>query len=249
MIDFGLLMSMIVAVGVPELLSHRWPMHTYDQPVGFFDAALGPAFAGLVVARLTAVALDDPSSIGSISDLVIIRSGVEFWPGVAAAAVLVFWAARRSGVAPVARLADIAPLAMVGYAAYEAACVFRDGCFGPNSPLGLRPWGLSTTMLPIGLLMAVAVVVAAVVVRSFALRTWPPSITVLAAVVAVATIRSVGSIWLPHVGRGMTRQHLTSIAVSIAGAIALAVIVMRSERVRTRKLPTPTGASRSKGPI
>ncbi|MFV1989382.1 MAG: hypothetical protein ACC652_01420 [Acidimicrobiales bacterium] len=237
MIDYGLLMSMIVGFGVPSLLVHWWPLSSYKGPVGFLDVALGPAFAGLAVGRLVALALDDPSSIGSVSDMLIIRSGVEFWAGVVAAAGLVAWSARRDGLSPFTRLADLAPLAMIGYASYEAACVFRDGCFGPDSAIGLRPPGLSTTMLPIGLFMAAAVVVAAFGVRRLSRRGVQPSIVVLCAAVSVATVRAIGSIWLPHVGDGLTRQHLTSIGVvllSAAGLVGVLVATQQRSADRTR---------------
>ncbi len=59
----------------------------------------------------------------------------------------------------------MAPLAMIGYAGYEAACIFRDGCFGPDSPIGLRPPGLTTTMLPIGIVAAIVTGVVAIVLH------------------------------------------------------------------------------------
>ena len=230
MIDYGLLVSMIIGFGVPALLVNRWRLSSYDEPVGFLDVALGPAMAGLAAGRLTALALDDAGSIGSISDMLIIRSGVEFWPGVAAAMAVLVWGARRAGLSPLTRLADLTALAMVGYAGYESACVFRDGCFGPHSPLGLRPPGLTTTMLPIGWLMAGAVVVAAIGVRQLSKRSAPSTIIVLAAALAVAATRAIGSIWLPHVGDGLTRQHVSSIGIAAASTIGLVVVVVATRQ-------------------
>jgi hypothetical protein len=223
--DYGLLVSMIIGFGVPALLATWWSLSSRDGPVGFLDVALGPAFAGLAVGRLSALALDDPSAIGSVSDMLIIRSGVEFWPGVAAAIGMLMLSSYWGLMPPFGRVADVAPLAMVGYAAYEAACVFRDGCFGPHSSFGLRPPGVSTTMLPIGWLMAAAVAAAAVGVRQLSKRGARPSVIVLSAFAAVAAVRAVGSIWLPHVGEGLTRQHITSIGVAAASTLSLGVIV------------------------
>ena len=170
MIDYGLLVSIIIGLGLPAVLIHWWPLTSFGDPVGFIDAVLGPALAGLAVGRLTTLLLDDPSSIGSISDMLIIRSGVEFWPGVAAAVIALMWSANRAGLPLLVRVADLAPVTMIGYAGYEAACVFRDGCFGPDSPIGLQPPGLAATMLPVGWFMAVAVALAAVMVRALARR-------------------------------------------------------------------------------
>ena len=247
MIDFGLLFSIAVALGTPELLAHRWHLETFDEPTGFIDVAAYPALAGLAIGRLAAVALDDPESLGRISNLVIVRSGVEFWPGVVAASLVVLVVARRAGVRPIARLADVVPLAMVGYAAYEAACVLRDGCFGPRSPIGLRPKGLSTTVLPIGLLVALVVVGAAVGTRALSKRGVGSTTVVLVAGASVAAVRAIASIWLPHVGSGVTRQHATSIAVAVALASALAGFTVAGPRLRpaaaTARLST--GRSRS----
>lgn len=220
MIDVGLLLTMIVAVGVPSLVARWWPLTTFAEPVGFADVAIWPAFAGLAVGRLVAVGIDSPSSLGSVSDLLIIRSGVEFWPGVAAAMLAAAWSAHRSGVAPLDRLADLAPLALIGYAAYEATCLVRDGCYGPELPLGLQPPGTSTRMLPVGVLAAIAIIVGAMVLHR-QLGRWSPWIVVTGGVTVVAGVRSLAAIWLPHIGDGFTRQHWSSIAVLAVAALAL----------------------------
>ena len=246
MIDFGLLASMIAAVAIPALVARWWwPPRTLAatgggdasgggaQPPSILDAAIGPAVLGLIVGRLVAVALDAPGSFARFGDLVVIRSGVEFWPGVAAAIAAIAWSAHREGVHPLARLADLAPLAMLGYAAYEAGCVVRDGCFGPVGPVGLRPPGLTTTMVPVGWLVAAVVGLAAVVVRRMIVADRPPGLVLAAAVTSVATARAVASFWLPHVGDGLTRPHQTSIVLAVVGAVAMAVAARR---------PKPGGA-------
>ena len=231
MIDYGLVVSLIAAFGIPALLADRWALTTYTEPTTFVDAVLPLAFAGLVVGRLTTLALDDPSSIGSISDMLVIRSGVEFWPAVIAAATLAVWQARRDGMQASARLADLVPLAVIGYASYEAACIFRDGCLGPQSPVGLRPPGLSTVMFPVGLAMAAAVVAVAIGLHAYRRRHPARMSVVVLAAAAVALVRSVGSVWLPHVGDGITRQHLTSIVIALAGVVATVGVIGRDRRI------------------
>lgn len=230
MIDYGLLISIIIAFGLPSLVVYRWALTIDRESVGFLDVVLAPAAAGLVVGRLVTLALDDPNSIGSVTDMIIIRSGVEFWPGVAVAAGLLAWSGWRAGEPVLVRVAAVIPFAMLGYAGFEAACPFRDGCFGPESTIGLRPPGLSTTMLPIGLFVAGAVVIGAAVVRGLAFRGHPPIVIALVATLVVASARAVGSIWLPHVGEGLTRQHTTSIGVAVAAAVALVIAVVVSAR-------------------
>lgn len=162
--------------------------------------------------------------------MLIIRSGVEFWPGVAAAIAAVLVSAHLGLVSPSQRMAELAPLAMIGYAGYEAACIFRDGCFGPASAIGLRPPGLATTMLPVGWFMAAAVGVGALGVHTLVARGRPPAAVGLASVAAVASVRAVGSIWLPHVGDGLTRQHLSSIVLAVASLVGVVAVAVASDR-------------------
>lgn len=240
MIDFGLLVSMVIGFGAPSLVALRWPLTGHDDSVSFFDLALVPALLGLAVGRLAALALDDPTSLGSLSDMVIIRSGVEFWPGVATATAAVMVGARRADTPSVALVANLAPLAMVGYAGYEAGCVFRDGCFGPRTAVGLSPPGVDATMLPIGWFVAAAVVAGAVGVRRLARAGVSPGLVVGTAVVIVAGVRAVASIWLPHVGDGLTRQHATSIGVAMAGAVLVGYhLVTGRGRARSTSAAAP----------
>lgn len=229
MIDVGLLLTMIIAMGLPALVDRWWPLTAFGELAGFLDATIGPAFVGLGVGRLVAVGMDGPSSLGSLSDLLIVRSGVEFWPGVLAAALVVTWAAHRARVPAIARLADLTPLAMLGYAGYEATCVVRDGCFGPESPLGLQPPGTSTTMLPIGIIAATVVAAAAQVLHREQSRR-PAAVIVLGGIIVVAAVRSIGSIWLPHIGDGLTRQHRSSILVAATATGALVALSAASRR-------------------
>ena len=247
MIDYGLLISIIIAFGLPSLVVYWWVLTIDHESVGFLDVVLVPAAAALVVGRLVTLALDDPNSIGSVADMIIIRSGVEFWPGVVAAAGLLVWSAWRDGRPLLALLSGLLPLAMVGYAGYEAACLFRDGCFGPESAIGLRPPGLSTTMLPVGLFMAGAVAVGAFAVRALAIRGQRPVVIVLAAALVVASVRAVGAIWLPHVGEGLTRQHETSIGVAVVAALTLIIAIAVSARRQPENVPVPDDADTSGG--
>jgi len=229
--DYGLLFSMLVAFAIPGLVARRWPLQTFEHPTGFLDAALMPAMAGLAVGRVAAITLDDPRSVGRLADMLVIRSGVEFWPGVIAALGVAAWSARRAGTAPMARLVDIAPLAILGYAGYEATCLFRDGCYGPHSGFGLRPDGLQARMLPVGLLIAVIIAAGAVAVKQMEQRVSLPMVVVAAGIAMVSTVRAVGSFWLPKVGDGLTRQHISSIIVSV-GSISLVVALLGSRRAR-----------------
>ena len=227
MIDVGLLLTMAVAIGLPALVARWWHLSTVDTSIGFFDVAVGPAFAGLAAGRFVAVAIDDPNALTSLSDLLIIRSGVEFWPGVLAALAVAAWGAHRSGVACVDRWSDLTPLALVGYAAYEAGCLVRDGCFGPSAAVGLTPSGTATTMLPVGAGGAV------VLHREQRRRT--SGLIVAGGVFVVAAVRSIGSVWLPHVGDGLTRQHWSSLVVAFASIVVAVGLGGRAPRPVTSR--------------
>lgn len=177
--------------------------------------------------------LDNPEGLTRFSDVVVIRSGVDFWPGVAAGGAVVAWRARREHVPPMRRLADLSPFGLLAYGAYEAACLVRDGCYGPASPVGLVPEGLTTRMLPLGLVVAVgATCLAIATYRWWALE---PRITVLLAVVGVAFVRSVTSFWLPRLGGVLTRQHVTSLIMLSVTTLGLAAAIL-TERWRLRSL-------------
>lgn len=191
------------------------------------------AAIGLIIGRLATLAIDDPDAIRNIADLLVIRSGVEFWPGVLAAMRAAGWTAHRDDAAAVRRIADLAPLAMIGYGVYEVACFVRGGCYGPYNTIGLRPDGLTTPMIPVGAILGLVVAGGSVLVRGISQRRTHPLLPILAALWIVATSRSVASFWLPKLGTRLTRQHLSSFVVSGMTAAALVVFgVVHARRTR-----------------
>lgn len=227
MIDIGLLASMVVVIVVPAVFVRAWPESAVAT--GLIDVASGALLIGIAVGRLVAVAIDDPGSLTSISDLLIIRSGVEFWPGVIAGIGWIAIGARRDDVSPAARLAAITAPALVAWACYEATCLLRDGCPGPLSSIGLRPDGLAKRMFPVSLGVAATAVGAAALVRRWHRRGMPDLQVIAVTAIAFAAIRSLASIWLPHIGDGLTRQHRTSIAVAVIASIGLVALRLRAE--------------------
>ena len=225
MIDVGLLATIVIVLVVPSVFVRPWPASAAAS--GVIDVASGALFVGLAVGRLVAVALDDPSSLTSVSDLMILRSGVEFWPGVVAGVIWMAVGARRDKVAPKRRLAALTAPALVAWACFEATCLVRDGCPGPLSSIGLRPDGLLERTFPIALVVAAAAAGAAMVTRRWHRRGMPDEEIVLLALLSIATIRSIASIWLPHIGNGLTRQHTTSIVVGVLAVIAFGVVRRR----------------------
>lgn len=237
MMDFGLLMSALVVVAAVVLVERLWPLQTVEPGQSFLDVIAWPTAIGLLAGRTATLLIDNPDSLRRIRDVLIIRSGVEFWPGVFAAALVAAFAARRVDVDGWDRLADLAPLVLVGYGAYEASCIFREGCYGPVASIGLQPRGIAETMVPVGIFMGCAAIVSAGAVRRRR-NHWNSRATTALAVAVLALIRAMGSIWLPHIGSAPTRQHVTSVVVAVLAGFVLALLVSAPQRART----TWTGA-------
>jgi hypothetical protein len=230
MLDTGLLLTGAL-VWLVVSVAARWAPASVLDRAEILDRLVVPAIVGLLAGRLVAVVLDYPASLGSLRAILVIRGGVEFWPGVAVALVTLGWTLRRQRLDVRLALADLAPFLLWGYATYEAACVVRGDCYGPVSAVGLVPDGLRTRMFPVGVVVGLVVFGLGVALRH--LWTWPPTAKILAAVGGVAATRSVASIWLPRLGDEPTRQHLESVAVALLVA-AVAVIAIVVARVRRR---------------
>jgi len=230
-IDFSLLISGVLALGAFGIAVRVARPRALDRR-GLLDVALGGAVIGVLVARVAALLLEDPRGLLAPRDVLLIRGGVEFWPGVVAAAGGFLFLTRGDTAPAATRLADVAPAAVAAYAAYEGACVVRGGCFGPTAALGLRPPGLSTPMVPVGIAAAAALFGLAVVVRRMVAHR--AAVAVVAAIGGVAAVRGVAGFGLPHIGDGLTRPHVSSLAVAV-GAAAAAIVLGRT--------PTPSSSS------
>ena len=214
MIDVGLLISVVALVAIPVAWSRASDLRVGEDRLT--DAALGPLFAGLLSARIATLLLDDPSALRSFKDASVIRGGVDFWPGVAVAALVAVWSAHRARKAPLAIVAALVPFALVAYSVFEGTCIVREGCYGPRSPIGFQPAGIQSTMFPVGWVVAAVVLGAAAVIHR---SKWAPEVDIWVGVMAVAWSRAISSFWLPKIGDGLTRAHQWSLVVSVAGSV------------------------------
>lgn len=243
MLDIGLLASGIAIVAV-VWAAGRWTAPGLFERNEVIDRLTTPLLAGVPAGRLAAVLLDDPASLGSVRVLLVMRGGVEFWPGVAAAGLALVIGLRRSRCPqPALYAAALVPYLLWIYATYEVTCLLRDGCYGPAGPMGLVPDGLSARQFPVGVAAGLAVGVLGLVVH----RPWAlsPVTKIAVAVGGVAAIWAVASIWLPRLDGGLTRQHLQLFAVAIAVAAGLGIAHL-TRRVRAGYEP-PAAASDSIG--
>lgn len=224
MIDIGLAVS-VVAVAVAMWFAGR----SWCRPADVFDVLSAPVMIGILVARLSALVLDSPVSLTRVSDIIVINGGVEFWPGVVAGLAVRWY---RLGKAPDPLAVAIVPVALVGYGTFEAGCVLRQGCFGPLTSFGLPLPSGGVRMFPVGLVMGGTVIAAAWYVRRLVQRGHDPTTVVLVSLATLATVRAIGSVWLPHVGFGPTRQHLESVAVA-----AVSWLLVAWRRLRQQQAP------------
>jgi hypothetical protein len=245
MLDFGLLTSAITIVVVVAVAT-RWAPTPALGARSVGDRLHAPVIIGVLTGRVVAAALDDPTSLRSLRALLVIRGGVEFWPGVAAAiGVLVWGTRRRRDESAGLTLAELAPFLLWGYATWEATCLLRDGCYGPVSSIGLVPDGLTTRHFPVGLVVALGVTLLGVALHQ--LWGWLPWAKVAAAVAGVAAARSVASIWLPRLSDSLTRQHLQSLAVLGGCAVLAAGVTLRGWTRRDPREPWAAPSSSRRG--
>lgn len=236
MIDLGLLASILAAGAAPWILARV--IQASRRPVVDGDALMVSALAGLIAGRLAFVALDDPASFNRFRDVLIIRSGVEFWPGLAVGAAVLARAARRRNISTSSAFAVAAPFLLVGYGAYEATCIFREGCFGPPSAIGLAPSGFAAAVFPVGWAVAVVTVVAGIALQRLDLPDVRASLTAL---LILASSRAVAGFFLPRIGSDLTRPHLESLSLT-AAALAAHLGVGALGRHTTSSRTTPVGS-------
>ena len=218
MIDGDLLLTMGAMAAVLALVPRWLPPRNLGDGRTVFDALTPGLLVGVLVGRVAAMLLDDPRGLSRLGDILILRGGAEFWPGVVAGFLVIAVMARRERAPVWARLADLAPYALLAYGVYEGACIIRDGCFGPEAPVGLYPSGVAAREFPIGLAVALVITGLALLLR----RLSDDRSVLLAGAAGLGTVRAVAAIWLPRVGTGATRQQILSAGVAVVATAALA---------------------------
>ncbi len=225
MIDKGLLLTLAAIAGTLVAAVRIWPPRTVDRST-MLDLATSVGVLGVVVGRLFFMALEDPGGLTRIGDILIVRSGMEFWAGALVGLIYLVWTAHRRELPLWPLLADMAPYGLIAYAIFESSCLVRGGCPGPVAGVGLYPEGFANRVFPVGLAVALVILAAVPVVRR--LGRDHPQPTVVATLALVAGVRAVASIWLPRVGEALTRQHRTSILVAAVAVVTAIVLAVRS---------------------
>lgn len=219
MIDLGLAASMAVTAAAVALVARRSDHRSHVDP------AVGAFLVATLVARVVRLAVEHPEGLLRPLEVVSVRSGVEWWAGVAAGVAWWWWRSPLTPVAArVAALAATAPLLLVGAGVFSATCVVRDGCPGPASPVGLVPPGLSSRVFPTG--VAIGLVLVGVGL-ALLFRPGPPVRVLAVAIGAVAVTRTLGTVLVPSLSGWGPRELLDpvigvgAVVVAVTGAVRM----------------------------
>lgn len=222
MIDVGLLLTVLIMLGGVQLALRIFPPTAADRSA-VVQLVSTPLFVGFIASRVVFVLVDHPASVFRVRDLMVFRAGVEFWAGVVVALSLVLFRVRQSAdrVGAMVAFAAATPFLLFSVALFEGSCIVRDGCLGPVSSVGLKPSGLDTTMLPIGIIVALALLASALVLRQA--WTLKPEQTVMAALVIISAVRLVASQFLPAFGPSRAeKESAVVLVISLTTAVAFA---------------------------
>jgi prolipoprotein diacylglyceryltransferase len=232
-IDLGLIWT-LVAMGAVV-----WAFGRIADPVtlergSLVDTMWLPLLVGAAVARFVYLLLAGALVSTGIGGFLLVRNGVSFWPGLVAGCAVVIAAARRERVDPWMRVADLAPVALAAYGAFEATCILRDGCYGPITVVGLTPSGLTQPQFPVGIVVGGAAVASAVLLE----RWWElrPRTVALAALGTVAGLRWITWFLLPRApGTGAGAQWANTIVLVGVGLVHTVTTFRRIESSRATR--------------
>ncbi len=242
--DVGLLLTVLIVVGGVLSALRVAPPAGVDR-AQLVELGSTPVVVGLVAARVVFVLLDHPASVFRIQDLMVVRAGMEFWAGVVVSLVWIFARARRSvdRSDAMVKLAAAVPYLLIGVALYEASCLVRDGCLGPVARVGFVPRGLDSPMVPVGLVVAAALGVAAVVLRQA--WTLEADQTVLCALAGLGGVRLVASWFLPAVGPSRVERE----SAVVFGLAVIGLVVVTARRRTARRVGSDSDAASKRSAV
>lgn len=213
MIDIRLLISVVVVAGVAWCGAKVWTTGAVGPSV-LIDRSLSAAVAGVAVGRLSWVLIEQSALLRQPRDLLLIRSGVEFWPGIVGGLAWLAWRSRDAAEGQLRVLASCVPVLLIGIASYEATCVVRGECFGPFTVVGLVPRGLQHRQFPVGVLVGAVLAAGAITIRRALRVHLVPS----ASLFLLATVKLTAAFFLPVLG---TRPPRTQIESGVGALLSL----------------------------
>ncbi len=224
------LLAVAAALGVARFQQRRGLI---PAELGIGDWILGAAVVGLLVGRLTAMLSQGVNPLVNLSDVMIVRGGVDTGAASIAALVTLAWGL-RDDLWP--GLDAAAPAALAGLAGWHAGCLFRSACLGAPSTL---PWawaqaGSPITRHPTELYASGLLVIAAVLAYRSATR-WRSGVLAGSALAVAAFSRLITHPLRPTLSNRVVGWYLTGIVVG------LVVVIIRLIPFRERRGgPPPT---------
>lgn len=211
MVDYGLFLSVAATVVAVWAANRLLPTDELGDRSPT-DQLVTPLVAGLVLGRAVSLLFNDPAGLFSLREFLTIRGGVEFWPAVAMA-LLVLWVLRHSEDPPeTRRVALLLPFVAIGLGAFQASCLLRDGCPGPKTTFGLIPGGLTTRQFPAAIAGGAALVRFAVwLVRT----TLPDHHKILVGLFAIGGERALLGAVQPNLASALRRDGLQMLAAFV----------------------------------
>jgi prolipoprotein diacylglyceryltransferase len=224
-VEFTLLWAVLTAVALAWLGLRIW--HE-GIPERGFDWLLGATVFGLLIGRVTAMALQGVNPLTNPADLIIVRGGVHIGAASLVFIVTLAWSTRSTRHA----LDALAPAILLGLAGWHTGCLWRGACLGTPGDLPWS-WPLQDSLVtrhPVELYAALGLAVAAWLVSRLRWRLWLRAGTALA---AVAGIRLLTEPLRPSITGGPTVWYWSGLLVGIAG-------VVTGWLIERNKVPAPT---------
>lgn len=206
--EFTLLWAALTAVALGWLGLRMWPERL---PEHAFDVLIGAALAGLVVGRLTAMAIQGINPLTSPGEFIIIRGGVHTGAASISFIVTLLWTTRSSWNAVDA----LSPAALLALAGWHAGCLWRGACLGSSSDL---PWAWAlesgaVTRHPVEIYTALGLAIGVWLVSRLGWRHW---LRVGAALSTVAGVRLLTEPLRPSITGGPVWWYAAGILAGLA---------------------------------
>jgi len=210
--EFTLLWAVLTAVALAWLGLRIW---SEGIPDGGFDRLIGASVAGLLIGRVTAMALQGTNPLTNPADLIIVRGGVHTGAATLAFVITLVWSTRSTRP----ELDALAPAVLLGLAGWHAGCFWRGACLGSPGEL-LWTWPLEGSVIsrhPVEFYAAIGLAVAAWLVSELGWRLWLRAGTALA---ATAGVRLLTEPLRPSITGGPTLWYWGGIAVGLSAVAA-----------------------------
>lgn len=218
--EFSLLWAALTAFAAAWVGLRVFDERLPERPM---DPLITAGLVGLAVGRVTAMIVSGVNPLTHLSDLIVVRGGVDTAAASIAFIAALVWATRETRNA----LDAIAPAVLVGLAGWHAGCLWRGTCLGTPSEL---PWawsqtGSAVTRHPVEIYAAIGFLIGAFLVSRVGWTRWSRAAVALA---VAGGVRVATEPLRPSITGGPVVWYL-------AGMIAGVIIFLASARMETAR--------------